>query len=78
MYSHLLLVMDDQEFYGGSGAILSLGQQRAVATVVNTLVFCTHCPAATVPGCTTTAANAVAADTVLLLKWAPPLLRWVK
>jgi hypothetical protein len=43
VYAHLLLVLDDEDFYERQD-IFTLGQQRAVATALNTLVFRRHCP----------------------------------
>ena len=45
MYAHALLVWDDQDFHKRQ-AVFSLGQQRAIATALNSLVFRTHCRAA--------------------------------
>ena len=69
VYSHLLLVMDDAEFHGADG-ILNPGQQRAVATTFNTLVFRTHCPAHSPE-----AHRPLQPATAVLVEWAPALLR---
>ena len=69
VYAHLLLVMDDSEFHGADG-ILNPGQQRAVATAFNTLVFRTHCPARS-PEPHRPPQPAAA----MLAEWAPVLLR---
>lgn len=69
VYSHLLLVMDDAEFHG-AGGILDLGQQRAIATAFNTLVFRTHCPAQIAK-----AHRPLQPAAVMLAEWAPVLLR---
>lgn len=39
----MLLVLDDEDFHDKQTP-LSLGQNRAVATTLNTLVFLTYCP----------------------------------
>ena len=44
VYSQALLVLDDDDFYELQ-TVFNLGQQRAIATSLNTLVFSTHCPA---------------------------------
>ena len=69
VYSHLLLVVDDAEFHDASG-ILNPGQQRAIATTFNTLVFRTHCPA---PSSEPQQQPQPAA--AMVAKWAPVLLR---
>ena len=68
--SHLLLVVDDAEFHSADG-ILNPGQQRAVATTFNTLVFRTHCPAQS-PEARQPQQPAAA----MVAEWAPVLLRW--
>lgn len=45
MYSQALLVLDDDDFYTLQ-SVFNLGQQRGIATSLNTLVYSTHCPAA--------------------------------
>ena len=70
VYAHLLLVIDDAEFHDGSG-VLNLGQQRAIATAVNTLVFRTHCPAAGAANLSRPATS----DATMVAEWAPVLLR---
>ena len=44
VYAHALLVLDDHDFHERQ-AVFSLGQQRAIATALNSLVFRTHCRA---------------------------------
>ncbi len=44
VHAQALLVLDDQEFHERQD-MLSLGQHRAIATALNSLVFHTHCPA---------------------------------
>ena len=70
VYSHLLLVMDDAEFHGANG-ILTLGQQRAIATAFNTLVFRTHCP-----NQGPEAHRPLQPAAAMLAEWAPVLLRY--
>ena len=43
VYAQALLVLDDDDFYRAQ-TVFTLGQQRAVATALNTLVYRTHCP----------------------------------
>jgi hypothetical protein len=45
VYAQALLVLDDDDFYRAQ-TLFTLGQQRAIATVLNTLVYRTHCPSA--------------------------------
>ncbi len=45
VYSQALLVLDDDDFYTLQ-SMFNLGQQRGIATSLNTLVYSTHCPAA--------------------------------
>ena len=44
MHAQALLVLDDEDFHARQD-MLSLGQHRAIATALNSLVFHTHCPA---------------------------------
>jgi len=37
-------VLDDDDFYTAQ-TLFNLGQQRGIATSLNTLVYSTHCPA---------------------------------
>ena len=46
VYLLYLLVVDDDDFHKRQ-QLFNLGQQRAIATALNTLVFRTHCPEAT-------------------------------
>lgn len=71
MYSHLLLVVDDAEFHSADG-ILNPGQQRAIATTFNTLVFRTHCPAQSVDA----RQQQQQPTAAMVAEWAPVLLRW--
>eukprot|EP00884_Botryococcus_braunii_P011773 jgi/Botrbrau1/20597/Bobra.113_1s0023.1 len=48
VYAHLLLVLDDEDFYQRQD-MFTLAQQRAIATAFNTLVFRTHRPASPPP-----------------------------
>ena len=45
VHAQALLVLDDEDFHERQD-MLSLGQHRAIATALNSLVFHTHCPAA--------------------------------
>ena len=45
VHAQALLVLDDQDFHERQ-EMLSLARHRAIATVLNSLVFHTHCPAA--------------------------------
>ena len=44
VHAQALLVLDDEDFHQRQD-MLSLGQHRAIATALNSLVFHTHCPA---------------------------------
>ena len=44
VYAQALLVLDDDDFYQLQ-SVFNLGQQRGIATSLNTLVYSTHCPA---------------------------------
>lgn len=68
----MLLVLDDEDFHEKQ-VPLSLGQNRAVATTLNTLVFLTYCPQGE-PG---TGSQTASSDTSLgvLVEQAPLLLR---
>lgn len=44
VYAHVLLILDDNDFYHTQSVFL-LPQQRAFATSFNALVFRTYCPA---------------------------------
>ena len=44
VHAQALLVLDDEDFHTRQD-MLSLGQHRAIATALNSLVFHTHCPA---------------------------------
>ena len=70
VYSHLLLVVDDAEFHSADG-ILDPGQQRAIATTFNTLVFRTHCPAQSPE-----AQQLPRPTAAMITEWAPVLLRY--
>lgn len=48
VYSHFLVVVDDDDFHELQSTF-SLGQQRAIATTLNTLIFRTRCPAEAAP-----------------------------
>lgn len=43
MYAHVLLVLDDTDFYERQDTF-TLSQQRGIATALNALVFRTYCP----------------------------------
>ena len=43
VYAQALLVLDDDDFYRLQ-TVFTLGQQRGIATALNTLVFRTFCP----------------------------------
>jgi len=43
-YTCRLLIMDDVEFYEEQQTVFRLGEQRAIAASLNTLVFCSHIP----------------------------------
>ena len=45
VHAQTLLVLDDEDFHERQD-MLSLGQHRAIATALNSMVFHTHCPAA--------------------------------
>lgn len=45
VHAQALLVLDDKDFHERQD-MLTLGQHRAIATALNSLVFHTHCPAA--------------------------------
>ncbi|KAK9903317.1 hypothetical protein WJX75_002686 [Coccomyxa subellipsoidea] len=80
VYAQALLVLDDDDFYQLQ-SVFNLGQQRGIATSLNTLVYSTHCPATVAkslaapqpappyPGFEAVTARA------MLGRWAPHLLR---
>ena len=43
-YTCRLMIMDDVEFYEEQQTVFGLGEQRAIAASLNTLVFCSHIP----------------------------------
>mmetsp|Transcript_17431 Transcript_17431/g.48587 ORF Transcript_17431/g.48587 Transcript_17431/m.48587 type:complete len:870 (+) Transcript_17431:468-3077(+) len=69
LLAHLLLVVDDDDFHNHQDPF-SLSVSRAVATALNTLVFCTHVP----PAGDQKQAAASSADS-MLVEWAPIVLR---
>ncbi|CAL8465528.1 g5064 [Coccomyxa elongata] len=78
VYAQALLVLDDDDFYRLQ-SVFNLGQQRGIATSLNTLVYSTHCPAKIAQAATQNASPYPGFDAAgaraMLAAWAPRLLR---